>query len=251
MIGRAMSDETSPGGSRLYRHENAPAHEDQQLSGGDPDLIEAIDRHLDQCFGEDGSRWVFHELVSPTIHLDVHVIPPTQDFELQRLVTSGIAEAPMTVPDGFRETPFAELTIALPREWMMSQEAFADERVYWPVRLLKRLGRLPHDHSTFLWYGHTIPNGDPPEPYADGTELCCALIAYPLLAPREFNTLELGNGRSVRFLGVIPIYEDEMRFKLEKGSDALYDLFDEHEVTDLVDLNRSSVVPKKRRLLGR
>ncbi len=42
-----------------------------------------------------------------------------------------------------------------------------------------------------------------------------------------------------------------MRFKLEKGSDALYDLFDEHGVTDLVDVNRPSVVPKKRRFLRR
>ncbi len=177
MISRAVSDETSPGGSRIYRHENAPAQGGRRVSGGDPGLIEAIDQHLDDCFGDEGDRLVFHELVSPTVHLDVHVIPPTEEFELQRLVTSGMAEAPMTVPADFGESPFAELTIALPPEWTINQEAFSDERVYWPVRLLKLLGRLPHELSTFLWYGHTIPNGDPPQPYAESTSLCCALIA--------------------------------------------------------------------------
>jgi hypothetical protein len=157
----------------------------------------------------------------------------------------------MKVPEGFDETPLAEVTIALPRDWSMSQEAFQDERVYWPIRLLKRLGRLPHEHSTFLWYGHTIPNGDPPEAYAADTMLRCALIAPPVLAPENFGTLELDDGRSVRFLGVIPIYEDEMRLKLDKGADALYDLFDEHELTDLVDPRRPSVALKRRRLFGR
>jgi hypothetical protein len=86
---------------------------------------------------------VFHELVSPTIHLDVHVVPPTDEFDFYRLVTSGMAEVPMTVPDGFPHPPYAEVTIALPRHWKMHTEAFGDERVHWPVRLLKDLGRLP------------------------------------------------------------------------------------------------------------
>ena len=245
-----MADERSPGGSRIYRHEH-PAHAaEQRISGGDPELIDAIDEHLDRCFGED-DRWVFHELVSPTIHLDVHRVPPTESFPFQRLVTSGMAEAPMTVPEGLGETPFAELTIALPADWPMSQEAFADERVYWPIRVLKDLARLPHEYSTFLRYGHTIPNGNPPAPYADGTGLCCAFVAPPVAAPDEFAEMLVGDGGSVRILAVVPLYEDEMRLKLERGADALYDLFDEHGITDVVDPTRPSIAPRRRRFFGR
>ena len=43
------------------------------------------------------------------------------------------------------------------------------------------LARLPHQYDSFLSYGHTIPTGDPPVPYADDTELCCALILVPLM----------------------------------------------------------------------
>ena len=237
----------SPGGSRIYRHDEPS--EAAGLSHGDPQLIEAIERHIDRCFGP-AERWIFHEEVSPHVHVDIHLVPPTDEFPVQRLVTSGMAEAPMTVPADFEATRFAELTIALPEEWPMSQDAFEDERVYWPIRLLKGLARLPHEYSTFLWYGHTVPNGTPPARYADNTNLCCAMIVPPLIAPARFHELDLDDGRRVRFLGVLPIYRDEMRVKLKKGSDALYDLFDAYDVTDLVDPSRRSLAPKRRRLLG-
>ena len=115
----------------------------------------------------------------------------------------------MTVPDGFPHPPFAELTMALPADWPMRSDAFDDERAYWPVRLMKQLGRLPHDDSTFLWWGQHGPERGSPEPYADGTRLCCALTTFPVLAPDEFSALELDDGRCIRFLGVVPLYEDE------------------------------------------
>ena len=194
---------------------------------------------------------VFHEIVSQTVHLDVHMVPPSAEHDLHRLVTSGMAQRPMVVPEDFGASPFAELTLALPSSWPMSQESFEDEGAYWPLRLLKVLGRLPHEYGTFLWHGHTIPNGDPAEPYAGSTELCCALIVPPLIAPPEFDVIETTDGRKVTVLGVLPIYEAEMQFKLERGLDALLTLFEEHEVGDLIEPNRPSVVPRKRGLFRR
>jgi len=52
-----------------------------------------------------------------------------------------------------------------------------------------------------LWSGHTVPNGDPPEPYAPNTKLCGALIAPPV--------------------AVWPLHADEMELKLDKGLEAL------------------------------
>lgn len=218
--------------------------DEQRTSGGDAGLVEAVSEHLDHCFGEQVG-WVLHEIVSPRIHVDVHLVRANDDFPCWRLVTSGLAEAPMTVPPGFPETPLAELTIALPRDWLIGEEAFKNESAYWPVRLLKVLARLPHDYSTFLWYGHTIPNGDPPEPYAKDTDLCCALIIPPQRAPDDFGELELVDGRRVRFLGVLPIYSSEMRFALARGSRALRELLADHGIADVVDPSRPSVVPKQ------
>src|SRR4051794_41823040 len=87
-----------------------------KTSHADRVLLDAMERHLDECFG-DGERMVLHELVSPVIHVDVHIVPPTDDFPVTRLVTSGMAERAMNVPDGSTAPCYAELTIALSRDW--------------------------------------------------------------------------------------------------------------------------------------
>lgn len=38
----------------------------------------------------------------------------------------------MTVPTGYEDVRYAELTLALPQSWEVSMEAFADERRSWP-----------------------------------------------------------------------------------------------------------------------
>jgi hypothetical protein len=240
--------EESPGGSRIFRHR--PREREFEGTGGDPELIEAIERHLVRSFGEHEGG-VFHELVSDLVHVDVHHVPPAPGRDWHTLVTSGMAERAMTMPEGLEEARHTELAIALPPGWPLSDDAFEDERNYWPVRLLKVLARLPHDYDTFLWLGHTVPNGDPPEPYAEGTDFCCALIGPLVEAPAGFTELPLEDGRVVRFYGVYPLYEDEMDLKLRRGEGKLVDLLVRDGVTELLDPARPSVVPRKRRFWRR
>jgi hypothetical protein len=189
-----VSEDVSPGGSEILRHE--AREREFAPTGGDSTLIEGIDRHLENVFGEhDGN--VFHELVSDLVHLDVHMVPATEERPWTTLVTSGMAERPMTVPEGLEDHRYAKLLLALPADWRLEDDAFANENVYWPIRLLEDLARLPHDYETFLYPADTIPNGDPPEPYADGTALCGALIGPSLLAPEGFDGC--GSPTSARF----------------------------------------------------
>ena len=113
------------------------------------------------------------------------------------------------------------------------------------------LARLPHEFETFLYHGHTVPNGDPPEPYAANTELCCAWIAPPVLTPDGFGELTMADGRVVHFYAFVPIYEDEMKLKLDRGDDALIEAMDEHGGTELLDPRRPSVAPRRRGLFRR
>jgi hypothetical protein len=239
--------EVSEGGSEIFRHE--PRERELEPSGGDEDLIEAVDAHLTRYLGGQGQ--VFHEIVSDLVHVDVHVVPPSDERRWTTLMTSGMAERPMTVPEGLEEHRFAELTLALPPEWPLTESSFEDESNYWPIRLLKGLARLPHEFETFLGWGHTVPNGDPPEPYAANTKLCCALIGPPLLGGEGFHRFDLPDGRSVDVWAVVPIHADEMKLKLDKGTEALDALLDEHGVTELVDAARPSVVPRRRGLFRR
>jgi hypothetical protein len=238
-----MTDEQSPSGGPVFRHEQAAA---PNVSAGDPALVAAIDAHMTEHFGEPAQTW--HELVSEYVHVDIHVVEPAADRPAFTLVTSGMSERPMTTPNGDR---CAELMLVLPPTWpAIDSPEFRQPSGHWPYKLLQELARLPHQFGTWLGAGHTVPNGDPPEPYAPGTKLCGALVARPVIAPDGFEEL-VYDGREIQFFAVLPLHADEMRLKLDKGADALYDLLDAAELTEILDPKRPSVVPRRRGLFRR
>jgi hypothetical protein len=103
----------------------------------------------------------------------------------------------MTTPEGAEAPKFVELLMTLPGDWRLDQASFEDEAWYWPVRLLKVLARLPHKYKTFLSYGHTVPNGDPAEPYASNTKLCGALLLPAATAPGDFLRLRIDDSKEI------------------------------------------------------
>ena len=190
--------------------------------------------------------FVWHELISSEVHIDVHAVLPTQERPYYTLVTSGMSDKPMSVPPDLERGDalrFAELMLMLPEDWFRdprSSEALEDERRYWPIRLLKALARFPHECETWLGFGHTVPNGDPPAPYAVDTELCCALLVPPVRVPPAFYELQLRDGREINVYAVVPLYAEELQLKLTRGTDALLDRFDVAEVTELLDPRREN-----------
>jgi hypothetical protein len=238
-----MSQERSKSGQPIFRHEKTA---EPRQSTGDPQLVAAVDAHVTEHFGAPSTVW--HELISPYVHVDVHVVAPTAERPVFTLVTSGMSERPMSSSSG---DCYAELTIVLPPTWpSVDSDDFRRSQGYWPYELLQDLAQLPHEFDTLLWSGHTVPNGDPPAPYAPDTKLCGALLVPPLIAPDGFETLRLGE-RVIQFLAVIPLHRDEMQLKLDKGLDKLFDRLDEAGVTEILDPERPSVVRGRRRLFRR
>jgi len=242
--------------ARVIRHKKRVESEEE--SQGDGRLIEVVSEHFERHVGPIAS--VLHEIKSDRVHLDVHIINPTDDHPYITLFTTGMAELPMHAPEGYESFRFAELMIKLPADWPL--EVGADnrdrpkheiERWYWPVRLLKGLARLPHDYETWLFESHSVPNGDPPEPYADNTELCGALVIVPMMDSEDFDVVEVDADRRVHILQVLPIGPGEMDHKLRHGSDSLFELFDQMQVSDVVDPTRFDVTghrPRRKRFFG-
>jgi hypothetical protein len=237
-------DERSGSGAPIWRHDE-PAPGADEISGGDPELIEAMSDHVERHLGL--GEEVLHEAVSPAVHLDLLVSPATEEIPLV-VTTCGMAEKPMQVPEELADEAYAELCILLPHDWPLSHEAWEDERNWWPLRLLKTLARMPHEYGTWLWEGHTVPNGDPLEPYAEGTELCAALVMAPAGLPEEFWTLPHPRGGTINVRMVVPLHADELQLKLDEGTDALYDRFVQSDFFEpIVDPARPSVVGGRRR----
>jgi hypothetical protein len=230
-----MSDpkERSPSGAPILRH----AGRVQPIGGAPaPTSLEPIEAHIAAHLGPTES--VLHELVSDLVHVDVHVVAPAPARDYWTLVTSGMSDRPMQVPEGAGELRYAELMLSLPPEWQLSPTAFEDEQWYWPIRWLKLLARLPHEYDTWLGWGHTVPNGEPPEPFAPSTGQCCMLVELPMLCPDAFRELRVDAEKTIRFYSLVPIYREEMDLKLAEGCEALETRFDRFGVTELLDPQR-------------
>ena len=180
--------------------------------------MEAVEGHIQQYFGKFEN--VFHELSSPDIHVDICVVPPSEERDYYTLVTMGMGAHRMNVPEELAEYKLerAELAIALPGNWKLKREDLKNERWYWPIRLLKTLARLPIASDTWLGFGHTMDNE---EDFAKDTKLCAAILTGPQDTEDGSEVCILPSGEEVNFYQVIPLYRDELEYKLAHDADAL------------------------------
>ncbi len=192
----------------------------------------AIEKHISNYFGNYAG--VFHEKVSPDLHVDIYIVTPTPQHNYYTLVTVGMGAHVMNLPDDMPEGLWgrAELVMCLPPDWNIQS---LDDKDYWPVYALKVLARLPGRHDTFLAQGHTIPYG---KPLAENTLLSGYILSDLRNFPREASYTTLPDGDRVNFYQVIPIYNEEMQYKLENGHEALFRLL--ADVSPVVDIQRQN-----------
>jgi predicted Zn finger-like uncharacterized protein len=250
--------ERSGGGEPVYRP--APKTSSGKLAKSATPFFDQITRHLETTIGP--SSMVFHELISPDIHIDLHFIPPINQpagndhpfgTDHYTVVTSGLSSHPMTLrPGAPADLRYAELMIALPPDWPGMQpdgsfdsQVMKDDTNWWPMRWLKTIARLPHSHNTYLATGVTIPTADPAVPFAVNTELCCMLVLTPLLSPKS-RKLIVNDDITINFYALWPLYLEEMNLKLEKGFDALIDALGSGGVrNELIQIDRKNTCRKK------
>jgi len=233
-------EEYSEGGSRIFRHSD-DAVKDFQAPQHDCVHLEQITAHVEKHIGKVGN--VFHELLSDQVHIDILIVEPTAERPVYTLITSGMSDQPMTVPPGAEEFRLAELMICLPGNWPMQEVDFVNDDNYWPIRWLKQLARMPHQLSTWLGYGHTIPNGDPPQPFAANTKMETMLITYPYTATEEFARLEVAPGTKINFYSLIPLHPVESEFKLAQGIEVLEEiLIDKAGINEVLMVDRPDLI---------
>lgn len=195
-----------------------------------------------------GESFVFHEIASLDIHLDVYVWPPTPERPVWTLVTSGMSDRAMKMPEHLAEYSRAELMLTLPGDWPIDQiKTLGEETKYsWPILVLKNLARLPFAIDGYLSWGTTTQaNRELTDTYPF-SDFNGVLISHPLVAdPEEFYQLTVGND-SVVFWGVYFIYTDELAYSFEHGGGALADLLDEANIHHSLIPRRASVLESRK-----
>ena len=198
--------------------------------------MDAVENYIEANFGTYGH--VFHEVVSPDIHLDICIVEPTEERSCYMLVTLGMGAHRMNVPAELaaHKLERAELAIALPRDWKIRENA---EEHYWPIHLLKDLARLPIEMNTWLGWGHTI---DGRGPYADSTDLSAALLVSGQVKKGGGSVCVLPDGDEVNFYQIIPLHRNELEYKLAHDAEALLDRLAERHVSFVIDPKRRSAL---------
>ena len=221
-----------------------------------PERREAIDAHMQQYLGDD--PFVFHEIISTTVHLDIFVFRPTPERDYFTLVTQGMSDRAMTVQTGDEDSRYAELMIYLPPDWPLQalhqaptvsgdgseDDEEEDPPHYWPIHWLKLLGRFPHEYDTVFHASETVGSEDSSDALGPGTRLS----GFVLLPPPEedgFEMLTLPDGEKVNFYALMPIYPEEMKFRFKHSSTELIEKLGDADVSVIIDPQRRNVCKKK------
>jgi hypothetical protein len=229
----------------VWRH--AERTRDIELAiAGDEERRAAVEAHYERFLGPDATVW--HEIVSDLVHIDVFMWRPSGERPMYTFATVGMSDRPMKLQRGAESvaSPFAELMLCLPSDWPVPADEHSiapwdDERAYMPIRTLKYLARMPHEYETWLGYGHSIPNGDPPELVPGSSTLAGWVVLPPVTLPSDFGSVPVLGGR-VDIFGVWFLTAAEMEHKLEHGSDSLLDALEVGQVTELLAIDRPSTV---------
>lgn len=202
-----------------------------------------FEEYIIQNFGEYSK--VYHELYSPDVHIDILVIPPTPEHNFYKLITEGVGAYKMNTPDIAKdyELERAELIIYLPPEWNMK---ISNSNYDWVIKNLKMIGRIPIEENSWIGWGHTIshdPNGN--IPFSDKTKFCATLLINATTYNNKDLHFRFEDKGKINFYQLIPLYKEELQYKMNNGLEALLEIFDENNLDLVLDLNRKNLCEEK------
>ncbi len=198
---------------------------------------ERVASHIEKYFGNITD--IFNCSDNDTVPIIVVAIPPTEEKNYYKLVTLGMGAYKANVPKELAEFKMnrIELVAYLPPD--IDEERLAD---LWVVQYMRILGNMMLYEDSWLGFGHTVSNG---EPFDSNTNLNGVILDFVRNVGGEAIECELSDGDIVTFYQFIPLYEEEMLYKIENGCDALFKLlyndWKSNISKGIIDMNRANV----------
>ena len=227
-------------GGRVILNESNPY--DGPKSQGDPRLQEAMRAHVETNVGPISG---FFSFPAGVISLEILWVEPSETRRFHTLVTCGMAERPMCPPSEAADLRFAELSICLPPDWPIDLGRTGFCATTWPFQVLGNVAHYAHENETWVWFGHTLGAPVAGRSFAPDTRLACAALGDPLAFPFPFRIMEMADDRLVYVFNLIPIYAEEQRLAMWRGTDFLLDRLEEKGMTGVLDIHRQSVAGRR------
>jgi hypothetical protein len=159
--------------------------------------------------------------------------------EIIVLMTNGLSDYAMPVPEKYKERNHAELYFCLPSYWDLTTE-----NGKWVVEWIQKLAKHCIEKETWYGIGHTFPNGNPAMPLSTTMKQKYLMLNAPYFLEKELTPI-ISEGKTIHFLGIIPIFEDEMDYKMGKGTYKLLQKIEGKGVSELLDDYRMSCLKSK------
>ena len=174
---------------------------------------------------------------------------PNQASTCNVLMTNGLSDFKMPVHEKHIGEEFNELYFLLPNYWNI--EAIENQNFNWVFSWLQRLKNFAIEKNAWYGHGHTFPCGKEMNPLSESMRQNHFILTRPIELDEDLAEIVLED-RSIGFLGVIPIFEDEMDFKQGRGTVQLFEKLRTFNVTEKLDDFRNTVLKSRwKSYLGR
>lgn len=170
------------------------------------------------------------------------------DIELKSpvtvLVTNGLSNYRMSVPEKEEGKEYNELYFCLPSYW--EWEDRSNPRMNWVFEWIQRLVKYVLTNESWFGHGHTMPCGPDMQALSDTMKQNHFFLSNPMYLENEMAPV-IADSKRIFFLGIIPIFEDEMDYKQGKGTFKFVQKLMNKDVSEkLDDFRRTSLKSKWR-----
>jgi hypothetical protein len=180
-------------------------------------------------------------------NVDLLILDIETKVPIKVLMTDGLSNYKMPVPERYKERSHNELYFALPSYWEI--EEVNNPKMNWPIEKIKKLANHVIEKETWYGPGHTFSNGTPPEALSETMKQNHMLLAEPIFLEDILQPLEV-NGKTIYFLGVIPLFDDEFDRKQSKGYYKFIRKFRGRNGNEILDDFRSTIYKSRWRIRG-
>lgn len=155
------------------------------------------------------------------------------------ICTSGLWNYTMPVSEKYKGKEHIEICFCVEADW-----DFEDSEHQWPIDKLILLGNYLLERQTWFGAGHTIPNGNPPQPLSKTVTQDYFFFDEATFLHQLFNSFYVEE-KLVHFLFVIPITKDELAYKQKKNTFGFKKKLASKNVHEVIEEFRPSSVVKK------